>query len=43
MSDDWLIHTRNYVNEYEDKMDKKRRRQRKKKEEKLMKLTEANE
>lgn len=43
MSDDWLIHTRNYVNEYEDKMDKKRRRQRKKKEEKLMKLAEANE
>ena len=43
MSDDWLIHTRNYVNEYEEKMDKKRRRQRKKKEEKLMKLAEANE
>jgi hypothetical protein len=34
MSDDWLIHTRNYVNEYESKMEKKRKRQRKKKEEK---------
>lgn len=34
MSDDWLIHTRNYVNEYEQKMEKKRSRQRKKKEKK---------
>jgi hypothetical protein len=34
MSDDWLIHTRNYVNEYEQKMEKKRNRQRKKKEKK---------
>ena len=36
MSDDWLIHTRNYVNEYEDKMEKKRNRQRKKKEKKSL-------
>jgi len=31
MSDDYLIHTRNYVNEYEEKMEKKRKKQRKKK------------
>ena len=48
MSDDWLIHTRNYVNEYEDKMEKKRNRQRKKKERKNLtdmfeKVEEINE
>jgi DNA-directed RNA polymerase specialized sigma24 family protein len=44
MSDDWLIHTRNYVNEYEDKMEKKRNRQRKKKEKKsLVDLFEKKE
>ena len=31
MSDDFLIHTRNYVNEYEEKMEKKRKKQRRKK------------
>lgn len=34
MSDDWLIHTRNYVNEYEEKMEKKRKNQKRKKEKK---------
>lgn len=47
MSDDWLIHTRNYVNEYEDKMEKKRNKQRKKKENKnlvsLLELESTNE
>ena len=34
MSEDYKIHTRNYVDEYEQKMEKKRNRQRKKKEKK---------
>ena len=43
MSDDFLIHTRNYVNEYEEKMEKKRKKQRRKKQGQEPKINEIFE